>query len=110
MTSGEPVTFAELTVNGVTLAPGIQFTRDAIKHIDRHIPGTDRAVSLREIDATSKRIVIVITPGKSTVIPPDTVIITISKKRLIWLVWLGTILISIAGCYTFARSIAGRKD
>jgi cytochrome c-type biogenesis protein CcmF len=110
MTSGEPVTFAELTVNGVKLAPGIQFTRDAIKHTDRHLPGTDRAVSLREIDATSKRIVIFITPGKSTVIPPDTVIITISKKRLIWLVWLGTILISIAGCYTFARSIAGRKD
>ena len=110
MTSGEPKTFAELSVNGVALAPGIQFTRDAVKYLDRGIPGTDRTVSLRAIDATGKRIVIFISPGTGTAIPPDTVIVTISKKRLIWLVWLGTILISIAGFYTFARSIGRKRD
>jgi cytochrome c biogenesis factor len=105
MTSGEPSTYAELLVNGIALAPGMKFSMGRIQHLDRNIPGTDRSVSLREIDANSKKILINITPGKNTVIPPDSVIITVTKKRLIWLVWLGTILIAAGGSYAFARSM-----
>jgi cytochrome c-type biogenesis protein CcmF len=105
MTSGEPSTYADLLVNGIPLAPGMKFTRGGIRHMDRGIPGTDRSVSLREIDATSKKILITVTPGKNTVIPPDSVVVTVSKKRLIWLVWLGTLLIAAGGGYAYARSI-----
>jgi cytochrome c-type biogenesis protein CcmF len=103
MTSGEPNTYAELLVNGIPLAPGMKFSVGRIQQLDRNIPGTDRSVSLREIDANSKKILVNITPGKNTVIPPDSVVITVTKKRLIWLVWLGTILIAAGGSYAFAR-------
>jgi cytochrome c-type biogenesis protein CcmF len=105
MTSGEPATFADLTVNGINLSPGIRFTHDGVKHLDRRLPGSDRSISLKEIDATSKRIVVFISPGKNTVIPSDMVLISISTKRLIWLVWLGTVLIIIGGCYAFAKAL-----
>ena len=105
MTSGEPGTFAELLVNGIPLAPGMKFSKGGIRYLDRNIPGTDRSVSLREIDATSKKILVNITPGKNTVIPPDSVVITVTKKRLIWLVWLGTLLIAAGGSIAYARSI-----
>jgi cytochrome c-type biogenesis protein CcmF len=106
MTSGEPGTYADLQVNGIPLTPGMKFSRGGIRYLDRNIPGTDRSVSLREIDATSKKILINITPGKNTVIPPDSVVITVTKKRLIWLVWAGTILIAAGGSYAYARSIS----
>jgi cytochrome c-type biogenesis protein CcmF len=110
MTSGEPVTRALLSVNGMKLAPAIQFKRGAINHIDRAIPGTDRSLSLKEIDATSKKIFLIITPGKNTKIPPDTVILSLTKKRLIWLVWTGAILISLGGCFAFARALRIKND
>ncbi len=105
MTSGEPTTFAELAVNGIPLSPGIRFSRNGVKHLDLRIPGSGRTVSLREIDATSKRIAVFVTPGRKTIIPPDAVQLTISTKRLIWLVWLGTVLIFIGGFHTFARAL-----
>lgn len=108
MTSGEPTTYADLSVNGIRLSPGMKFTRREVLYLDSTIPGTDRSVSLKDIDATSKKILLKITPGKTLVIPPDVVYLTVTKKRLIWLVWLGTILIAVGGGYAFARSIRVR--
>jgi cytochrome c-type biogenesis protein CcmF len=108
MTSGEPSTYADLTVNGTSVTPGIKFTRAGIQYLDRAIPGTDRSVSLREIDANSKKILLNVSPGKNTAIPADTVHITVTRKRLIWLVWLGTILIAAGGCFALGRTVKGK--
>ncbi|HOD13405.1 MAG TPA: cytochrome c biogenesis protein CcsA [Spirochaetota bacterium] len=108
MTSGEPTTYADLTVNGIRLSPGMKFTQADVFYLDSTIPGTDRSVSLKNIDATSKKILLHVTPGKALAIPPDTVFITVTNKRLIWLVWLGTILIAMGGGYTFGRSVRSR--
>jgi cytochrome c-type biogenesis protein CcmF len=108
MTSGEPTTYADITVNGMRLSTGIKFTRNDILYIDCAIPGTDRSVSLREIDATSKKVLLKVTPGKALVIPPDVVYLTVTKKRLIWLVWLGTVLIAVGLSYAFGRSVRPR--
>ncbi len=109
MTSGEPSTYADLTVNGAPMAPGIKFTAGGVRYLDRDVPGTDRTVSLRQIDANSKRIHLHVTPGKHITVPADTVLVTVSKKRLIWLVWLGTVLIASGGCVAFGKSIIRRK-
>ncbi|MBN2158028.1 MAG: cytochrome c biogenesis protein CcsA [Spirochaetes bacterium] len=108
MRSGTPTTYADITVNGVPVAPGIAFTRDGVRAIDRIIPGTDRSVSLADLDATSKKIFLTVTPGKHIAIPPDTVFITVTRKRLIWLVWLGTLFIAGGGGYAYARTL-GKK-
>ena len=104
MTSGEPTTSTELLVNGVRISPGIAFKQAGVTHMDRAIPGTGRFVSLRDIDASNKRIMLYISPGKNSVIPPDSVVLTLTVKRLIWIVWLGTVIISVGGLYIFVRA------
>ncbi len=108
MTSGEPTTYADLSVNGYRLSPGMKFTRGDVLFLDSPIPGTDRSVSLQNIDATSKKILLHVTPGKMLAIPPDSVFITVTNKRLIWLVWLGTFMVAAGGCYAFFRSVRSR--
>ena len=105
MTSGEPSTYSDIVINGVPLSPGLTFSRGAMRHRDQAIPGTDRTVSLRDIDATSKKILLSITPGKNIAIPEDSVMITVTRKRLIWMVWLGTLLIASGGAYGFVRAM-----
>jgi cytochrome c-type biogenesis protein CcmF len=108
MTSGEPSTYADIKVNGIPLSPGIVFSRGAMHSQDCPIPGTDRSVSLRDIDANSKKILLHITPGKNIAVPADSVLITVTRKRLIWLVWLGTICIACGGGYGLIRSLRSR--
>ncbi|HOT46696.1 MAG TPA: cytochrome c biogenesis protein CcsA [Spirochaetota bacterium] len=105
MTSGEPSTYADIVVNGIPLSPGLAFSRGALHPRDQGIPGTDRTVSLRDIDATSKKILLHITPGKNIAVPEDSVMVTVTRKRLIWMVWLGTLLISSGGAYGFGRAL-----
>ncbi len=109
MTSGEPSTYADIMINGIRLSPGITFSRGDMRPTDQAIPGTDRSVSLRDIDANSKRILLHVTPGKNISIPADSVIITVTRKRFIWMVWLGTVLIAAGGAYGFVRSLRGKK-
>ena len=70
MTSGEPTTYADLSVNGIRLSPGMKFTRREVLYLDSTIPGTDRSVSLKDIDATSKKILLQDYPGKDAGYPP----------------------------------------
>lgn len=105
MTSGEPSTYADIVVNGIPLSPGLTFSRGSMRPRDQAIPGTDRTVSLRDIDATSKKILLHITTGKNIAIPEDSVMITVTRKRLIWMVWLGTLLIASGGAYGFVRAL-----
>ncbi len=109
MTSGEPSTYADIKVNGMALSPGVTFNRGAMRSRDQAIPGTDRSVSLRDIDATSKKIVLHITPGKNIVVPADSVIVSVTSKRLIWMVWLGTLLIAFGGTSAFWLTLHRKK-
>jgi cytochrome c-type biogenesis protein CcmF len=108
MTSGEPTTFAELVANGTRIAPGVTFKRSGIIRMDQTIPGTNRIISLRDIDASTHSILLYISPARNMAIPHDSVIVALTVKRLIWIVWLGTVVITVGGAYTFVRT-AGKK-
>ncbi len=97
MRSEEPSLFVNLTVNGNKLSPGIKILKEKRISVKPVIPGTDREVSLVEIDADSKKVLLHVAPGKNIIIPPDTVMVDVSFKRFIWAVWFGTVLISIGG-------------
>lgn len=99
MTAAEPVVYAELLVNGKHVKPGLKIDKHKSNRIDARIPGTDRTISLLRINPSQELIDIFISPGKDVEIVPDSVIVKVSHKRLIWIVWLGTILITIGGCY-----------
>lgn len=105
MTSGEPTIYADLAVNGTPVSPGIKYAAAGVQSLDRAVPGTDRSMALRQIEATTKKILLHVSPGKNTPVPADTVIVTVNRKRLIWLVWLGTVLIAVGGGVAFARSV-----
>ncbi len=106
MRSEEPSLFVNLTVNGNKLSPGIKIVKEKRISVKPVIPGTDREVSLVEIDADSKKVLLHVTPGRDTLIPPDSVMVDVSFKRFIWAVWLGTILISAGG---IAAVVSNRK-
>ena len=110
MTSSEPEIYAVLRVNGRKVMPGMKISSGESSPIKAVIPGTGRWVSLLEVDAGKKIIVVHVSPSKGMKIPPDRVILDVSHKRLIWLVWLGTILIS-AGAFIalVMKSRAGRQ-
>ena len=105
MTSHQPTTYADCTVNGILVSPGIRFVNGSPVRITQPMPGTDRVISLLQIDATSKRILLHISPGARTVIPPDSAVVSVTWKRFIWLVWLGTVLIAAGGIVTMAFAV-----
>ena len=85
----------DLMVDGKKYFPGIKFTKSGeTEKMDQRITGTDKIISIESLDANHRTVRIFITPGKNDIIPPDYVILEISHKRLIWVVWLGTILIA----------------
>ncbi|MBN1533666.1 MAG: cytochrome c biogenesis protein CcsA [Spirochaetes bacterium] len=105
MTSEAPTIRANLIVNGRRLSPALYLKRTSKSHSPVPIPGTERAVSLLDIDVSSRSIWVHISPDATVTIPPDSVIVNVTKKRLIWLVWLGTVLIACGGLMAFARSV-----
>ncbi len=103
MAAKEPVIYAELLVNGKQVKPGLKINRRESNRIDAKIPGTDRVISLLRINPSNELIDVYISPGKDVQPVPDSVIVNVSFKRLIWIVWLGTVLITIGGCYAIYR-------
>ena len=75
------------------------------KNIDAVIPHLNRKVSLLDFDISKKEILLYVEPAKNAVIPPDTVIVEVSFKRLVWLVWLGTVLITIGVIISFKNKL-----
>ncbi len=103
MRAAEPVIYAELLVNGKRVKPGIKIDKRKANRIDAKVPGTDRVISLLRINPSDELIDIFVSPGKDVKVVPDSVIVKVSHKRLIWIVWLGTVLITIGGCYAIYR-------
>ena len=67
------------------------------------ISGTDKIIALESLDAKNRSIRLFITPDKKDVIPPDFAILEISHKSLIWVVWLGTIIIAAGFILSMVR-------
>ena len=85
----------DLLINGQKYFPGIRFTKEGeTEKVDQRISGTDKIISIESLNANHRSVRIFITPGKGAVIPPDFAILEISHKKLIWVVWLGTLLIA----------------
>lgn len=104
MEGKEPSIYAVVKIDDMVVKPGIRITHGQQVRDDVTLPGTERTVSLQQIDPKSRRILIYISPGKGTVIPADTLIVDVSHKQLIWLVWLGTLLITAGGIYGMWRN------
>lgn len=101
---------ADLMVDGKKYFPGIKFTKEGeTENVDQRISGTDKSVSVEGLNANHRTVTIYITPNKNAVIPPDYAILEISHKRLIWVVWLGTIIIAAGFIVTLIR-LTGRKS
>jgi cytochrome c-type biogenesis protein CcmF len=94
----------DLLVDGKKYFPGIKFTAEGeTEKMDQRISGTDKIISIESLDATHRSVRIFITPGKDSVIPLDFAILEISHKKLIWVVWLGTILIAAGFIISMVR-------
>jgi cytochrome c-type biogenesis protein CcmF len=87
---------ADLYVDGRRYLPGvISSNTDKEEFINQKIPGTDKIIAIDNLNARDMSVYVFITPDKNAPIPPDYLIIDISYKKFIWLVWLGAIIISI---------------
>ena len=116
MAAAEPVIYANLLINGKRVSPGKKINRqEGNNTIDVVIPGTKRSVSLVRINPSRQMIDLFISPDTNAVAAskPASLIINVSQKRLIWIVWLGTILITIGGFigyFKFRDSKAGATE
>jgi len=98
-----------LLIDGKKYFPGIKFnSQGETEKIDQKIAGTDKTISIESLDATHRSVRIFITPEKDAIIPPDYAILEISHKKLIWVVWLGTILIAAGFAISLIR--LSKKD
>lgn len=105
MTTGDPRVFAELVVNGVAVKPAISFAGGHRHPEPALIPGTQRRVSLAAFDIADKSVRIAIDPKPNATPAPDSVLVELSVKRLIWLVWFGVLLIAVGGGIALARAV-----
>jgi len=101
--------YANMLINGRQYRPGLYMENDEVKSANLKIAGTDRIVSLEKISVESEMVIIRISPSAKDTIPPDYAVLNISYKRMIWLVWLGTILISAGFVLAMTRLMKGKK-
>ncbi len=109
MMAGKVTVFAELDVtrkgNTRAVSPGLSMRRDGqVAGIDAAVPGSARAISLRHISRETGKIVLFVEPAPDARIPADSVIVDISFKRLIVLVWIGTVLITVGTAIPLRRA------
>lgn len=97
MMSATPSVGADLLVNGAKVSVTKIMQEGPVPERSVRIPGTDRTIALMQIDPQEKAIMLFVSPGRNTPVPPDSVLIDVSHKKFVWLVWLGVALVS-AGC------------
>lgn len=108
MMAGEAKLYAKILTAGQggksILTPGMQFTNNGERiPLDSKIPGTGRRLSILDFDVKAGMVYLFVQPSIDAAIPPDSVIVDISFKHLIWMVWLGTILIAVGAIIAFAK-------
>jgi cytochrome c-type biogenesis protein CcmF len=103
MQSGTPTIIAEVEINGELYRPGITIRGRQKLPVEETLDGTERKIIVKEIDPGGKRILLYIEPEAGRKQPPDMLIVDISWKPLIWVVWLGTLFISAGGLWALVR-------
>ncbi len=109
MEQGNTKIFVRLNANingrDFIVTPGLLIT-DAgnRKNIDAVLPHLNRKVSLLDFNIADKQILLYVEPGKKNALLPESVIVDVSFKRLVWLVWLGTVLISAGIILAIAKA------
>lgn len=93
---------ADVLINGMKYFPAIRFNNGETEQINQTVQG-NRTLRIEGINATSKTVKIYISPAPGTVLPPDFAIFDISMKRLMWVVWLGTLLITAGFTVSMVR-------
>jgi len=96
-----------VTHNGTAqlLAPSLVIHGDSRSPVETRIASTGQALTLEDFDIQGQRVLLHLERRKGAPVQPDSVLVDVSMKRLIWLVWLGTVLIT-AGCFLAARKRA----
>ena len=102
--------YANLVVNGRPYRPGLYLQNDEVKNANLTLAGTDRIISLEKILVDHEVVIIRITPSAKDILPPDSTVLNVSYKRMIWLVWLGTILISAGFVLSMVRLYRAKKS
>ncbi|MCL1833749.1 MAG: hypothetical protein FWG49_04525, partial [Leptospirales bacterium] len=87
---------ADLYVDGRRYLPGVTAPNtDREEFFNQKISGTDKIIAIDNLNPKDMSLYLFITPDKNAAIPPDYLILDISHKKFIWLVWLGAVIISI---------------
>ncbi len=102
--------YASLLINGRPCRPGIYLKNDEVVYADKTIAGTDRSVSIEKINVNHEMLVIRISASAGDELPPDYAVLNVSFKRMIWLVWLGTVLISAGFIFSMLRLYRVKKQ
>lgn len=95
---------ADLLIDGMKYFPGIRFSNGEHEQIIQKVKG-DRILRIEGIDATHRAVRVYLSPEKGAVIPPDFALFDISMKRFIWVVWLGTLLVSAGFIIAMRRAV-----
>lgn len=108
MREGMPEVFVDIQVvhqaSSYRLSPGFRMDENGhIMHIDAFFSPQKRKVSLKNLNPETKEALLFIEPSPAVSIPPDELIVEISYKRLVILVWLGTALIALGLFLAFWR-------
>lgn len=94
---------ADILIDGMKYFPAVRFSNGETEEISQIVQGS-RTLRIEAIDATHKAVRIYLSPTSGTVIPPDFAVFDISMKRFIWVVWLGTLLISAGMTVAMVRA------
>ena len=106
MMNGNPEIYANLTIDKKKIKVGMKYVKDAEGHnhltrIPTYITSEKRKLIMDGLSVEKNMIALILDPGKETVIPKDSVLVDVSYKSLIWLVWFGTVLVSIGLIISF---------
>jgi cytochrome c-type biogenesis protein CcmF len=112
MAGGDMKLFAKLAVRRgaatAAIRPGLVMGGgDRREAVVARIPFTGQEVRLLDFHVGDGTVYIFIEAPKGAEVPPDTAIVEVSFKRLIWFVWLGTVFIALGGAFAMRRSGAG---
>jgi len=99
---------ADILIQGMKYFPAVRFSKGESEQITQNVNGS-RLLRIEGIDATHKVVKIYLEPEKGSVVPPDFAIFDISMKRFIWVVWLGTLLMSAGFTIAMVRGLKKRK-
>ncbi|HSV95978.1 MAG TPA: cytochrome c biogenesis protein CcsA [Spirochaetota bacterium] len=109
MAGGDMKLFAKLAFergpHSASIRPGLELRGgDGRKSIAARIPFTGQEVRLLDFNVSDGTVHIFVEAPKGAAVPPDSAIVEVSFKRLIWFVWLGTIFIALGGAFAIRRA------